>query len=332
MPRSFVSALLAMTAVAIAKPVPRAQAPPAITSENAKQLVKLAELPGDTWRIVPGPKPGQVVFVGWEKPADVLDAKTLKPIRKIGADKRLIYLASDTLGDRIAFCENTTTVEILNQRDGRTISFDTGDRQPAMAFSPNGRLLATGGTQAKLWDAGTGKLVRSLDAGPVKGGLTVQFSPDGKLLAVGNRNSTTRIFDLESGKVLHTLQRNMSQGLRFSPDGKTLAVTYVDGSLALWNVADGSLLRERKSGAAELYSVSWSAKGDVLATSGRQGRVTLWKAADLSVLKELDAPEWVIQAQFTPDGSRLLTAGGSINRSGYRSVVVWGLDGSRQER
>ena len=68
--------------------------------------------------------------------------------------------------------------------------------------------------------------------------------------------------------------------------------------------------------------MSWSARGDVLATSGRQGRMTLWKAAELSVVKEFDAPEWVIEAHFTPDGSRLLTAGGSIQWSPDRQVTV----------
>jgi WD40 repeat protein len=338
MPRSFllpaVGVVLAVSAVAFAKPVPRTKAPPAITAANAKQVVKVAELPHDVWRIVFGPHPGQVIFLGWEKAADVLDAKTWKPIVKIGANRRLIHIACDLLGDQVAYCENTSVVEIVNLRDWSTTRIDTGSQQPGMAFSPSGKLLATGGggTQAKLWEVATGKAICSFDVGPSEGGLTVQFSPDGKLLAVGHRNSTTRIFDVESGKALYTLQRNMSQGLRFSPDGKTLAITYVDGGLALWNVADGKLLHERKSSAQELYSVSWSAGGDLLATSGRQGRITLWNAADLSVVKELDAPDWVIQVHFTPDGSRLLTAGGSIQASPDRKVTVWGLPGTRQDR
>jgi WD40 repeat protein len=329
-----IAGLLGVSATVIAKPVPREKAPQAITVENANQVVRLTELPQDVWEIVFGPKPRQVIFLDWEKAADVFDAKTLKPIGKIGADKRLIHIACDMLRDRVAYCENSTVVEIVDLRDGRTTRIDTGSQQPRMQFSPNGKLLATGGagTQAKLWEVATGKAIRSFDVGPTEGGLTVQFSPDGKLLAVGHRNATTRVFEVETGKALHTLPKNMSQGLRFSPDGKTLAITYVDGSLALWNVADGKVLHERRSSAQELYRVSWSAGGDVLVTSGRQGRITLWKAADLSVLKEFDAPEWVIEAQFTPDGSRILTASGSIQRSPDRQVMVWGLPGARRDR
>jgi len=329
-----VAALLAASAIVSAKPVPREKPLPAITAANAHQVVKLQELPQDIWRIVFGPKNGQVVFLGWEKSADVLDATTFAPIGKIGADKRLIHVACDSQGDRVAYCENSTTVEILNLKDNTTTSIQTGSQQPGMAFSPSGKLLATGGsgTEAKLWEVATGKLVRTFDVGPAVGGLTVQFSPDGKRLAVGHRNSTTGIFEVESGKRQHTLDRKMSQGLRFSPDGKTLAIAYVDGSLALWNVADGTLRHERKSSAQELYGAAWSAGGDVLATAGRQGRITLWRAADLSVLKEFDAPEWVIQVHFTPDGTRLLTSGGSMLPSPSRKVTVWGLESPRAER
>jgi WD40 repeat protein len=332
MPRSLLlvaATLLTTSAMVAAKPVPREKPRPIITAANAHEVVKLQELPHDIWRIVFGPKNGQVVFIGWEKPADVFDATTFMSVGKIGADKRLLHLAFDATGERVAYCENSTTVEIVNLRNGATTAIQVGNHQPGMAFSPSGKLLATGGssTHAKLWDVATGQLLRTFDVGPDVGGLTVLFSPDGKLLAVGHRNATTRLFEVESGKLLHTLNKNMSQGLRFSPDGKTLAVAYVDGSLALWNVADGKLLHDRKSTAEELYGVSWSAGGDVLATAGRQGRITLWKAADLSVLKEFDAPEWVIQIHFTPDGSRLLTSGGSMLPSANRKLTVWGLRG-----
>jgi hypothetical protein len=43
------------------------------------------------------------------------------------------------------------------------------------------------------------------------------------------------------------------------------------------------------------------------------------------ILKELEAPEWVIRVRFSPDGDRLLTAGGGIQRDAGRKVVVWGL-------
>src|SRR5262249_53691034 len=147
---------------------------------------------------------------------------------------------------------------------------------------------------------------------------------DGTLMGVGHRNAVTRVFEVATGKLLHTLPRTMSQELQFSPDGRTLAVGYVDGTVALWDPIKGTLLRSAEAGVKEVYTLDWSRAGDVLATAGREGKIRLWRARDLGLLKELDAPEWVIQVRFSPDGTRLLSAGGTIDQSPDRKVVIWG--------
>ncbi len=321
--------LVAALVLASAAFVPGAPVPtrPAITAANATRVGKLRELSRDVWDIVWGPERGQVSFVSWEQPVDVLDAGTLATVRRIAPDRKVIHLAFGPGGRPVALCENTTKVEVYPAGGGKPVVLETDNAQPGMAFSPDGKLLATGGCgiNARLWDVATGRLVCPLYSG-VLGGLTPVFSPDGKTLAIGNRNSTTRLFEASTGKLLHVLPREMSQGLRFSPDGNVLAVTYVDGSLGLWVVADGSLLRSREGVAAELYSVDWSPAGDVLATSGREGNVTLWDPRSLSVLKELDCGEWVVRVRFSPDGTCLLTTGGTPQKSPARKVTVWGVD------
>jgi WD40 repeat protein len=177
-----------------------------------------------------------------------------------------------------------------------------------------------------------GKLLRRFDAGPAVGGLTPAFSPDGAMIAVGNRNAETHIFDVATGNVLHVLEARQTQGLQFSPDGRTLAVAYVDGSLRLWNTADGRLRHELKTKADELYRVEWSPDGRILASAGRNGKITLWNPDDLSILREIDGPEWVIGLRFSPDGRNLITAGGPSAppgpTTGKRSLKIWGIEGS----
>jgi WD40 repeat protein len=299
---------------------------PAISAGNAAKIVKVAELPRDVWQIVWGPLSSQVSLLSWESSVEVLDARSFRPVRKFGAGRRLIHFAFSRDGQTVAWAENNSMVEI-RKLGRKALVLETNNPQPRMAFSPDGRLLATGGygTQAKLWDARSGRLVRVLDA-PMAGGLTAVFSPDGKLLAIGNRNDVTRIYEVATGKLRHVLARRWSQELKFNPKGSILAVAYVDGSVGLWNVADGRLLRLRKTTAAEIYSLDWSRGGDVLATSGLKGKVVLWDVRDLSVLKELEAPEWVIRVRFSPDGSRLFWMGGSASAGLQpRKVSVWGL-------
>jgi WD40 repeat protein len=179
-------------------------------------------------------------------------------------------------------------------------------------------------SEMHLYDV-TGKLIRTLErTGP--GGLTPVFSPDGKTLAVGNRNHETLLFEVATGKWLHTLDKKMTQEIAFSPDGKTLAAGYVDGTIGLWVVATGKKLRSEATGGQEVYSVDWSPKGDVLVTAGREGKIVLWEPQRLTKLKELDAPIWVICVRFTGDGTRLLSSSSSdLGGNADRKVVVWGV-------
>jgi WD40 repeat protein len=247
----------------------------------------------------------------------------------VGEKKRLIHLSFGPGGDKLAWCENTTRVEIHDLKAKKTAVLETGDAQPGMEFSPDGQLLATGGygTRAQLWNAATGVVVRSLDMGQQAGGLTVVFSPDGKRIAVGNRNHTTRLFEVATGKLLHELDRMYTQELKFSPDGKTLAIAYVNGDVGLWDVSTGNLVRRRATGAREVYTLDWGLKGDVLVTAGLKGKIILWRSTDLTKLRELDAPEWVIRVRFSPDGSRMISSGGGELPDAQRKVIIWGLGG-----
>src|SRR5262249_48555047 len=173
--------------------------------------------------------------------------------------------------------------------------------------------------------------MRELGAGGVGGGLLAGFGPHGGGIGLGNRNHTTHLYEVKTGKLLHELPRRMSHELKFSPDGRTLAVAYVNGEVALWDVVGGKLLGVRATGAEEVYTLDWGRKSDVIVTAGLKGKIILWNSADLTVLKELAAPEWVIRVRFSPDGDRLLSAGGGRGPGSERKVIVWGLPGREKK-
>ena len=274
----------------------------------------------------------RVAFVGWEEPVEIRSAIGFWPLRTI--DGPLIDFAFSPDPDVVACCENARVAEIRNLRTGRRIELDAKNHQPDPVFSPDGRLLATGGygNAVRLWRVADGKLLRVLNTGPVTGGLRPVFSPDGKILAVGNRNSTTRLFDVASGKLLHVLPRSMTQELQFDPTGRRLAVSYCDARVGLWDVATGKLLHLRDTGAEEIYTVDWSPDGEMLAAAGLQGDILVMDGNDLAVLERLPGPEWVISVRFTPDGSQLLSAGGKRMKGGKRWVDVWTPSPDRVQR
>jgi WD40 repeat protein len=71
---------------------------------------------------------------------------------------------------------------------------------------------------------------------------SVAVSPDGKWLASGSQNQTVKIWDLATGKEVHTLRghKGAVQSVAFSPDGKQLVSGSLDETLKVWDLATGA--------------------------------------------------------------------------------------------
>jgi WD40 repeat protein len=123
---------------------------------------------------------------------------------------------------------------VKQDRDVRTI-----------AFSANGKLLASGGTGelVQLWDAQTGELIHSLQ-GLGSGTRSVAFSPDSQTVAAGGKDGKVRLWDVRTGKLKATLKEfgwglpgaSEIYSLAFSPDGKILASASQDQRVRLWKM------------------------------------------------------------------------------------------------
>src|SRR5436853_11850 len=86
-----------------------------------------------------------------------------------------------------------------------TLRFHHGDGAVAVAYSPDGKTLASGGygdSEVRLWEAKTGEAVFKLSnhRGYVE---ALAFSPDGKLLASAGHDRTVRLWEPTAGKELH---------------------------------------------------------------------------------------------------------------------------------
>ena len=306
-----------------------------ISPDNAARVVLGKEVSKRVYRMVRGPKVGELTLFDHAGGVEIVDDRNLDLIRLPAKNVKALDFALSPDGKRQAWIEKgMVNYRVEEPATGKTFNLDVAEHGGGIAFSADGKWIAAGYTfwdpvaegagysEMRVYDS-AGKLVQTLDRTGA-GALRAIFGPNGKVIAVGNRNYETQLFDIESGKLLHTLDKKQTHDIVFSPDGKTLAVAYVDGNIGLWNAENGELLQMAASGCDETYSVDFNPKGDLLASSGRRGNVVLWDAAKLAKLKELEAQDWVIQVRFSSDGARLLSAGameGGARKEG--EVMVW---------
>ena len=189
-----------------------------------------------------------------------------------------------------------------------------GGEARAVAFSPDGKVVASGGGDriVRLWDAATGKELRSL-SGHRKAVVRLAYSPDGKLLAAGDRDGEIVFWDPATGEELDRFSRyddgalNELRALAFSPNGKLLAAAH-GYTIDLWDIATGKPLPSVPGDMREVYSVAFSPDSKTLAAGTGHGIFMCQPGTGKEGRRIREA--CVFAVAFFPDGKRLAAGTG----------------------
>jgi len=196
------------------------------------------------------------------------------------------------------------------------------DRILSIAFSPDQKILASGSADRsiKLWDAQTGKLLKSLQ-GHRSWVWGITISPDSKFLASGSYDHTVKLWDLESGECLQTLQGHPSSVLavQFSHDGKTLFSSGYDKLIKHWHLETGNCLHTWEADSSNrVWAMAISPNSQHLATGGDDTSVKLWDIGTGACLRIFSGHSHpVVSLIFTPNSDRL------ISGSSDRTIKIW---------
>jgi WD40 repeat protein len=203
----------------------------------------------------------------------------------------------------------------------------------AIAFSPDGKLLASGGVgnTVKLWDLAARRELPALTGheAPVH---AMAFSPDGRILATGGFDRTIRVWDTATWREIATLRgfKGKIRSVLFSPDGTSMVTTLADAPeprAEVWDTSTWRRIATLLGHAGHIYDMEFSPDGKTLATGSADSTVKLWSHAmpqEAMTLKGHRGPVYAIA--FSPDGTLLATGGADNTVRLWRSAQFHDTD------
>jgi len=169
----------------------------------------------------------------------------------------------------------------------------------SVAFSPDGRLLATASSNGSggaavtpgivnLWDVATGALVRNIPATCGSYADAVAFSPDGAWLATAGATGPIELWQVTDGALVASIPYPTTlHNIHFSPDGSRLIAAGVDRRATSWTIPGAALVFTLDGISDEMADAAYAPDGLTVASTGTGDAIKIWDAATQVVRQTL---------------------------------------------
>ncbi|MFN0199802.1 MAG: c-type cytochrome domain-containing protein [Planctomycetaceae bacterium] len=192
------------------------------------------------------------------------------------------------------------------------------NRVLALAFSPDGKFLITGGGdpsrsgQLLLWDVATRTMVREFENAHSDTIFSVDFSHDGKQILSGAADKFVKIFDVETGAFIKAFEGHTHHvlGVSWRADGALIASAGADNAIKIWTVETGEQARTIATHSKQVTAIHFIGVGDNIVTSGGDTVVRMHTASNGGNYRNLSGNPDYVYATSASRNETLVIAGG----------------------
>lgn len=221
-------------------------------------------------------------------------------------------------GEIIASASLSNLVNIFNIETGIGIANLEGHEKgvESVCYSPKGNILVSGDQNGFniIWDTKTNKKIRTLDKHiwVIK---DIEFTRDGSILATGDWgwDHTLRLWNPDTGDLLHGIEAGKVDDISFSFDGKVIASGVLDtGLVQLWDTETGELVQKLETKMDHVLAVAFFGAERMLVVGGTGG-LQIWDGETGERVNTFELPgddKEIRTVAVNPD-QKLLASGGN---------------------
>ena len=168
------------------------------------------------------------------------------------------------------------------------------------------------------------KLTMKIQLGHSAPVTDVAYSPDGRFIITGGRDSTCILWDANTGMEMRTFRTSIGpshwiNSVEFTPDGGEFLSGARDGSMLLWDIKTGEIVRRYENTGSPVDSISLSRDGKHILSGYGDGSIRLWDLEKGEILRTIKTTRGFTLVALSPDEKHALSS--SMNKS----IILWNI-------